>query len=370
MKKVLFLIHSLGHGGAEKVLVNLVNNMDKTKFDVTVQTLIDSGVNKKYLSPDVRYLPGIREFKGNSKIIGAISPTVLYKFYVREKYDIVVSYLEGTSSRVLSGCMDPKVKKVAWVHIEFDDNRKYTRFFKSEKEVTAFYSNLNKVVCVSDSVRTSLEYCANKHFSNAMVLYNTVESDKILRLAGEPIEDVHFDVGELKICSVGKITGTKGFDRLARIQKRLLSEKIRSHIYILGVGEDQGKITDYLKKNNLLETYTFLGYRENPYKYVAACDLYVCASHREGFSTAVTEALIVGTPVVSTCCSGAYELLGKNNEYGIVTENSEEGIYQGIKEMIVSQERLLSYKKMAQQRGTLLSKEKTTKAVEDMLLSL
>ena len=79
MKKVLFLIHSLGHGGAEKVLVNLVNNMDKTKFDVTVQTLIDSGVNKKYLSPDVRYLPGIREFKGNSKIIGAISPTVLYK---------------------------------------------------------------------------------------------------------------------------------------------------------------------------------------------------------------------------------------------------------------------------------------------------
>lgn len=370
MKKVLFLIHSLGHGGAEKVLVNLVNNMDKTKFNVTVQTLIDSGVNKKYLSPDVRYLPGVREFKGNSRIMSLISPKVLYKFYVREKYDIVIAYLEGTSSRVLSGCTDSNVKKAAWVHIEFDNEKKYARFFKGKKEITDFYSSMNKVVCVSDSVRMSLEKCADRRFPNAAVLYNTVESDRILRLAGEPIEDVRFDEGEVKICSVGKITGTKGFDRLARIQKRLLAEGLRSHIYILGVGEDQEKIMNYLRKNDLLETYTFLGYRDNPYKYVAACDLYVCASHREGFSTAVTEALIVGTPVVSTCCSGAYELLGKNNEYGIVTENSEEGIYRGIKEITDSYERLLDYKKKAQQRGKLFSKEKTTKAVEDMLLNL
>lgn len=59
--------------------------------------------------------------------------------------------------------------------------------------------------------------------------------------------------------------------------------------------------------------------------------MYVCSSRREGFSTAVTEALIVGTPVVSTNCSGAYELLGKNNEYGIVTENNEDALYEGIK---------------------------------------
>ena len=370
MKKVLFLIHSLGHGGAEKVLVNLVNNMDKTKFDVTVQTLIDSGVNKKYLSSDVRYMPGIREFKGNSKILGLIPPKTLYKFYVKEKYDIVVSYLEGTSSRVLSGCTDPDVKKAAWVHIEFQDIKKYTRFFKNEKATTAFYEGLDRVVCVSDSVRTSLEQCAGRQFSNAVVLYNTVESDRIQRLAQEKIEDVQFNKNELNICSVGKITETKGFDRLARIQKRLLLEGVRSHIYILGVGVDRGKIEDYLRKNGLSETYTFLGYRENPYKYVAACDLYVCSSHREGFSTAVTESLIVGTPVVSTCCSGAYELLGKNNEYGIVTENSEEGIYQGIKEITSSREKLLAYKEKARQRGKLFSKEKTTKAVEDMLLSL
>ena len=66
-KKILFLIPSLGHGGAERVLINLVNNLDKSKYDVTVQTLFDVGVNRKYLTSDVRYIAGFRyQFRGNS----------------------------------------------------------------------------------------------------------------------------------------------------------------------------------------------------------------------------------------------------------------------------------------------------------------
>lgn len=61
MKKVLYLIPNLAHGGAEKVLVNLANNMDKTKFDVTVQTLFDVGVNRQYLNSDVKYIGGVQE---------------------------------------------------------------------------------------------------------------------------------------------------------------------------------------------------------------------------------------------------------------------------------------------------------------------
>ena len=72
-------------------------------------------------------------------------------------------------------------------------------------------------------------------------------------------------------------------------------------------------------------TVTLLGYQTNPYKYVAGCDLFVCSSYAEGFSTAATEALIVGTTVCTVEVSGMKEMLGENNEYGIVTENSEEG---------------------------------------------
>ncbi len=84
----------------------------------------------------------------------------------------------------------------------------------------------------------------------------------------------------------------------------------------------------------------------------------------------MTESLIVGTPVVSTDCSGARELLGENNEYGIVTENSEDGIYDGMKKMLSDPELLAHYKKQAAIRGTFFSREKTVKAVEEMLETL
>ena len=96
----------------------------------------------------------------------------------------------------------------------------------------------------------------------------------------------------------------------------------------------------------------------------------MCSSRREGFSTAVTEALIVGTPVVSTNCSGAYELLGDNNEYGIVTENDEDALYDGIKKMLTEENLLQHYKEQAIVRGRRFSTEKTVKAVEDMLNNL
>ena len=137
--------------------------------------------------------------------------------------------------------------------------------------------------------------------------------------------------------------------------------------YMMGMQYTADK---FYKENNLQDTYTLLGFRDNPYKYVAKCDLFVCSSLREGFSTAVTESLVVGTPVVSTLCSGSQELLGYNNEYGLVVENSEDGIYNGMKKLLEDRELLAYYKEKASERGSFFSKEKTVKAVEDMIDSL
>ena len=100
------------------------------------------------------------------------------------------------------------------------------------------------------------------------------------------------------------------------------------------------------------------------------CDLYVCSSRSEGFSTSVTESLIVGTPVVTTLCSGMKEMLGENNEYGIVTENDEDALYEGIKKMLTTEGLLEYYSEKALERGKKFSTEKTVKAVENMLLNL
>ena len=82
-----------------------------------------------------------------------------------------------------------------------------------------------------------------------------------------------------------------------------------------------------------------MGYKENPYKYLAKCDLFVCSSYSEGFSTAVTEALILGIPVVTTYVSGMTELLG-DNEYGIITSNDEISLYEAIKLLINDEKKI------------------------------
>ena len=176
-----------------------------------------------------------------------------------------------------------------------------------------------------------------------------------------------FDPDYINLCSTGKITANKAFDRIARIQKRFVDEGLKTRVYILGVGEEQKRIETYLKDNKLDNCFFFLGFRTNPYQYVKKCDIYICSSYSEGFSTAVTEALIVGTPVVTTLCSGMTELLGDHNEYGIVTENDEESLYEGIREMVVSKEVRDRYAALALERAKRFSTEKTTGAVEKML---
>lgn len=370
MKKILFFIPNLMHGGAEKVLVNLVNNLDTDKYDTTVQTIFDVGVNKKNLSDKVKYKYVFKNiFRGSTTLFKLFSPRFLYENLIKNEYDVVVSYLEGPTARIISGCPFNS-KKVCWIHIEMNDDEKFSLGFRDVDEAKECYRQFDKIIFVSNTVKDIFIQKLNLNKSDIDVIYNTNETEDILLKSNESVDDINLSNEVVNICSVGKITETKGYDRLARVHKRLIDEGLRHRIYILGIGEDEDKINKYIKENNLQDTYTLVGFRDNPYKYVSKCDLFVCSSLREGFSTAVTESLIVGTPVVSTLCSGAQELLGYNNEYGLVVENSEEGIYEGLKTFLEDKNLLLKYKDKAKQRGLNFSKEKTIQAVEELLDNL
>ena len=93
----------------------------------------------------------------------------------------------------------------------------------------------------------------------------------------------------------------------------------------------------------------------------------MCASFSEGFSTAATEALIVGTPVCTVEVSGMREMLGDHSEYGIVTENTEEALHQGIRTLLDDPALLAHYARQAERRGRDFRTEETVRAVEEML---
>lgn len=370
MKKILFLIPSLAHGGAERVLVNLANNLDRCKYDVTVQTLFDVGVNRQYLQAHVHYIPGAKkQFRGNTTFMKLFSPEKLYKYIVKESYDILVSYLEGPTSRILAGCHDSNIKKIAWIHIELPTPKQAAIGFRTPKEAFKLYESYDRLVAVASSVRKVFVDALPIH-TPIDVLYNTNETERIAALSKEDPNDPMFLESGVRICSVAKLVAPKGYDRLLNVHKRLLDEGFPHTIYLIGIGEDQRKLEAQARALGVESSFHMIGFRDNPYQYVSRCDLYVCSSRREGFSTAVTEALIIGTPVVSTDCSGARELLGENNEYGLVVENSEEGIYQGMKKMLSDPALLAHYRQQAILRGKRFSREETVQAVERMLDSL
>ena len=368
MKKVLFLIHDLGQGGAEKVLVNLVNNMDREKFDISVTVLFGGGINEQFLKPDIHFRAVFpREAPGNSKLMKLLTPKQLHSLCVKEHYDIEVSYLEGPSARVISGCQDPDTKLVSWIHVEQHTMKCLARSFRNEQEARDCYNRFDQTICVSQYVHD--DFCRILDFQKpCLVLYNTVESDKILEKSKEEALKLQDD-GKIRLIAVGSLKESKGYDRMLRIIKHLHDEHYPVHLYILGIGPLQGKLEQYIKEAALQDTVTLLGYDTNPYKYVAKCDLFICASHAEGFSTAATEALIVGTPVCTVEVSGMKEMLGENNEWGVVTENSEEALYKGIRMLLDRPELLAHYQAKAAERGAMFSTAETVKAVEQMLLS-
>lgn len=371
MISVLFLIPTLDRGGAENVLVNLVNNMDQSKFRITVQTLFDKDSQKDRLRPGIEYRSFLyRQFHGNSRLQARLPAGLLYRLIVGKRYDIVVSYLEGPTAHILSGCPYGDTKKVAWFHVEMDRDRQFSAGFRSKEAALAAYRAFDRVVYVADSVKNSIERVAGQPFEHSHVLYNTVNTAEIKQKAQEDIPDSCFDAACRNIVSVGRIIPAKGYDRLVRIHKRLIEEGYPCRFFILGEGSDRKELEQFLLENGLSETFTFLGFQENPYRFVSKADLFVCSSRREGFSTAVSEALVLGVPVVSTNCSGAYELLGKENAYGIVAENDEDSLYSGIKRLLDDPALLAHYREKALERGRHFDTVHTVRAVEEMLLSL
>lgn len=368
--RILFMIPTLSVGGAEKVLVNLVNSMDQARFDITVMTLFDGGVNKQFLNQNIKYVSCFKhQIRGNSHILKLFSPKRLYRYFIKDKYDVIISYLEGPTARIVSGCPYIDCKIVSWIHCTMHNKKEFSVGFRNYDEAKTCYEKFDKCVFVSNEVKNNfLQFC---HCDDrSVVIYNTNQSQLILKLSEEKVDDAFFQKKAcIKLCAVGKVIPVKGFDRLARIHKRLHDEGYNVQTFILGVGSQQADIEKYIEREKLEKSFHFMGYQTNPYKYVRNCDLFVCTSLSEGFSTAVTEALIVGTPVLTTLVSGMKELLGEN-EFGYITDNNEESLYQGIKYLLDNPLVLKNYKKRALTRGIAFKTENTVKMAEDMLINL
>ncbi|HGF1449280.1 TPA: glycosyltransferase [Streptococcus suis] len=370
MKKILFMVSSLRGGGAEKVLINLVNNLNE-EYEITLFSLFDEGVNKKYLKDKVHYkfyFPKV--FRGNRLILQLLSPEFLYKCIVKDDYDIVVSFFQGPITRIVAGGKNKSTKLIQWIHNEFHDKKKLLSSYRSEEEFIRLQRCFDTTIYVSETVKSTYELLFPGLITKSQVLYNVIETEEIKKLSMESIDLKMTNNGVIKLIAVGRLVPQKGFERLIRIVSRLYREGYQINLFILGTGELHAKLQQIIQTEGMKSAIHLLGYQDNPYAFVRNADLFVCSSLHEGYSTAVSESLIVGTPVITTNCSGMNELLGTNQEYGKIVENSDEGLYEGLKKLLDNPSELETYKKVTRIRGKHFNKENQIRAIERMLNEL
>ncbi|MGN1203333.1 MAG: glycosyltransferase [Eubacterium sp.] len=364
MTKILFFIPGLSEGGAEKVLRNLVNNMHQTKFDITVQT-IDEYDPKKYLADGIHYKAINRCKSGIGKKIFNLwlrfctEFGLTYPLYVKDDYDIEVAYLECGATKVLASSTNKKALKLAWVHCDLS---KKEGMDASAEKIKKQYRHYEKVICVSEDTKDGFHRLCGTDFDTA-VLHNVIDEDEIFAKAEKSI---NLNAGKASkiMVAVGRLTEQKNFARLIETCSRLHHDGYDFKLFILGEGPERENLEKQIKDEHLENVVELLGFIDNPYPCIKASDYVVCSSRYEGLSTVIAEGLILGKTVITTPCTGMKELLG-DSEYGLIAEDSEDGLYKELKKVFDNPKLSRHYAEAAQERGRMFAKKRIVEETED-----
>jgi glycosyltransferase involved in cell wall biosynthesis len=345
-KKILIRIGSLRHGGAEKVLVTFLKNLPDNKYEIDLLLNLYSG---KYLAEvpawiNIKYLNKGEMITTNrpqdlprkifrviyQKILKSF-PSILYRLILKgKKYDVEFAAIHGMRDEILNSPLKSS-KKIIWIH---NDLRKTEFKNYTEAEFRKFFG-FDKILVISEKIRRDFEQISrNSEKENKIVrIYNPLDTEEILRKSNLPLENYTFEKNVKTFVSVGTVFPQKGFDRLLKVHRQLLDEGFDHRILIIGDGYDFENIKKLQLELNVTETSALLGYTENPYPYIKAGDFYILSSRYEGFPTVLFEAITLKKKIIATDVSGVREMLDDGN-LGLIIENSENGIYEGMKKAL------------------------------------
>ena len=375
MKKIIFFIESLSGGGAEKVLTTLVKNIDKTKFSITVLTIVNTGVYLKEISNycTLKYiLPNYKELKNpisklqyriRYKQIYLLPVEEIYKKYVTEKYDVEIAFVEGFVTKLVAASWNPNSKKICWLHIDMEKNPYADAYFTSLGEERAIYKKYDNIIGVSQSVKKSFEkkFCLP---DSVQVIYNPIDKEEIVNKA----QQVKISKPkELTLISIGRLEYQKGYDRLIKILSELQNSEWKYTLWILGEGTQRKELEHLIHTLKLNDKVILLGYKENPYGWLNAADVFLCSSRAEGFSLAIAEAMVLGKPVLSVECSGPNEILNYG-EFGKMIPNTDKDLEKLLIQLFKGSIDLKRYSLLSLKRTEFFELPEIIQKVENLFL--
>lgn len=340
-KKVLFLIESFIVGGAEKVLIDIVNNLNPGKYDITVCSVykhsVYKGYDKSFDKPFKSHIKYRYLIDNRIKILYILFnyllnkiPNVLYQLLIGNRYDTVVAFYEGLPTYWISQAKLKGCKKIAWLHTSTELSQQGKTQEELDKQQN-YYAQFNQIIAVSQGVADSFTRLFPT-LSHINVIYNSINTTVIQEKAKHPIPKEK-KVTPTFVC-VGRMTEVKGYDRWLRVLLKLKEKGYVFQSWIIG-GGNRDKYEQFVIENHLTDYVIFLGHQDNPYPYMAEANWIACPSYLEGLSTVVLEGIVLGKAIVTTDCPGMKELLG-NSKYGIVCENNEKAISKTIEHILCS----------------------------------
>lgn len=375
MKKVLFIMPALSGGGAEKVLIDILKNMDRSRYDLTLLLEYKEDV---YTSSVPDYVKVISLYKRNNiwlerlhrglgilrcyNLFHSLIYRLAFLWLLRGKtFDTMVSFMEGEAVRVHSYLMRKARRNVSWIHIDFKKKHWSLDFFRNHRHEYECYAGMDKIVFVSDDARKSFMEIYHVDQNSTTVLYNLIDRNEILALADKKIPKTR-----MTICMTGRLNRQKRYDRALEAMKKLKDDGIDVELWILGIGELEKELKEQADSLSISKMCRFWGFVRPPYPYMKTSDIYLSTSEAEGYPLVLCEALCLGLPVVATDITGAHEIL-EESKYGLLVGEDVEDIYRGLKRMIEDSSLRHGYAGMADLRARMFSTEKILEEIDQIL---
>ena len=363
MKKILFMCINMNIGGTEKALLTMLNEMDNSKYDITLLMLeeyggflnqIPSFVKVKYVNeyksikPFVNQVPKVlvKELIRNKEYLTGIYTLLNYSiskitnnmsYYYRyilknvkkidEDYDLAVAYagpMDFITYFVLNKIKAKK--KVQWIHFDI------TKIGFNKKFAEKNYKKFDKIFIVSEEGKEKLIHSIPALNNKVEAFFNIISCNLIENMSkNENSFDDLFD--GIRVLTVGRLSREKGQELTINVLARLKNEGYKIKWYCIGDGPEKDNYNKIVKSLNIENYYILLGSKLNPYPFMKDCDIYVQPSRHEGYCITLGEARCFDNPIVTTNFTGANEQI-KNGQTGLVCDISEEGIYKSVKRLL------------------------------------
>lgn len=351
-------------GGVERSLISMLENFDYDNNEVDLMLYSHTGdffnllpnrhnllpENKKYTSfrksiaqlfkeceillvtSRVRAKIKAKRIAKNNNVTesGCIQMQLMWKYALpflpklEKEYDVAISYL--WPHYFIADKIKAK-RKIAWIHTD------YSTIDTDIELDLKMWNKFDYIMAVSEECKNAFlkKYPSLKN--KLRVMENITSSDFIKKMAKEKLEDDISKDSNFKIVSVGRLCDAKGIDNAVKALK-IIHNKGLTDIkwYVVGYGGDESMIKGLIKENDLEKSFILLGKKINPYPYMKTCDLYAQPSRYEGKAVTVTEAKILGKPVMITNYVTASSQVD-NYVDGYITELSIEGIADGIEKI-------------------------------------